>query len=140
MKNQLLHKRQLTRCWNTHGAGHITLCGIFLLLHQLHFNYFTYTTLLDPLPFHYFTWTTLLKLSHCNCLTLIISPKIWTTLLTLLLLGEASLKKNGKKRDNVSFRVDPPPSDNWDIFEFETFLKNDDPPLLIDLRHFWNWD
>ena len=28
-KKQLLHERQLTRCWNTHGAGHITLCGIF---------------------------------------------------------------------------------------------------------------
>ena len=28
-KKQLLHERQLTRCWNTHGAGHNTLCGIF---------------------------------------------------------------------------------------------------------------
>ena len=55
--------------------------------------------------------------------------------------GEASLKKNGKIWDNVPIRVDPlPPSDIWDIFEFETFLKNADPPLLIDLRHFWNWD
>ena len=28
-KKQLLHEKQLTRCCNTHGAGHITLCGIF---------------------------------------------------------------------------------------------------------------
>ena len=28
-KEQLLHERQLTRCWNTHGTVHITLCGIF---------------------------------------------------------------------------------------------------------------
>ena len=36
-KKQLLHEKQLTRCWNTHGAGHITLCGIYfqydMLLH-----------------------------------------------------------------------------------------------------------
>ena len=49
-------------------------------------------------------------------------------------------KKNGKIWDNVPIRVDPPPSDIWDIFEFETFLKNADPPPPIDLRHFWNWD
>ena len=37
-------------------------------------------------------------------------------------------KKNGKIWDNVPIRVDPPsPSDIWDIFEFETFLKNADP-------------
>ena len=34
-KKQLLHERQLTRCWNTHGAGHITLCGIFFDIHGL---------------------------------------------------------------------------------------------------------
>ena len=32
-------------------------------------------------------------------------------------------KKNGKIWDNVPIWVDPPPSDIWDIFEFETFLK-----------------
>ena len=43
---------------------------------------------------------------------------------------EASLKKNGKIWDNVPIRVEPPaPPDNWDIFEFETFLKDVDPPL-----------
>ena len=37
--------------------------------------------------------------------------------------------------DNVPIKVDPsPPSDLWDIFEFQTFLKNADPPFLP------NWD
>ena len=40
-------------------------------------------------------------------------------------------KKNEKIWDNVPIRVDPsPPSDIWDIFEFQTFLKNVDPPPL----------
>ena len=43
-----------------------------------------------------------------------------------------------EKQENlghVPIRVDPPPpSDLWDIFEFGTFLKNVDPPLLP------NWD
>ena len=53
----------------------------------------------------------------------------------LHILGEASLKKTGKIWDNVQIRVDPsPPSDIWDIFEFETFLKNTDPPI----RSIWD--
>ena len=31
LKKQLLCERQLARCWNTHGAGHITLCGVFFI-------------------------------------------------------------------------------------------------------------
>ena len=36
----------------------------------------------------------------------------------------------------------PPPllSDLWDFFEFETYLKNADPPSRIKLRHFWIWE
>ena len=30
-----------------------------------------------------------------------------------------------------------PPSDLWDIFEFQTFLKNADPTPLTILGHFW---
>ena len=52
-------------------------------------------------------------------------------------LGEASKQKIEKIWDNVPIRVDPsPPSDLWDIFEFQTFLKNADPPLLTKLGHF----
>ena len=34
----------------------------------------------------------------------------------------------------------PPLSDIWDFFEFETYLKNADPPSRINLRHFWIWE
>ena len=59
------------------------------------------------------------------------------------ILGEASLKKNEKIWDNVPIRVDPsPPSDIWDIFEFQTFLKKVDPlpsdqiETFLNVRHF----
>ena len=49
--------------------------------------------------------------------------------------------KNRKIWDNVPNRLDPPPlSDIWDFFEFETYLKNADPPSRINLRHFWIWE
>ena len=45
-----------------------------------------------------------------------------------------------EKRENlghVPHRVDPyPPSDIWDNFEFQTFLKNVDPSPLTKLGHF----
>ena len=57
-------------------------------------------------------------------------------------LGEPSKQKIEKIWDNVQIRVDPPPSDLWDIFEFGTFLKNVDPPpsdqigTFLNFRHF----
>ena len=45
-------------------------------------------------------------------------------------LGEASSFKNGEIWDNVPNRLDPAPlSDILDFFEFQTYLKNADPPL-----------
>ena len=41
-------------------------------------------------------------------------------------LGEMSLKKDDKFWDSVPNIVDP---DIWDIFEFQTLLKNADPPI-----------
>ena len=34
----------------------------------------------------------------------------------------------------------PPLSDIWDFFEFETYLKNADPPSRINFKHFWIWE
>ena len=44
--------------------------------------------------------------------------------------------ENRENLDKFPIRVDPPPPDLWDIFEFGTFLKNVDPPLLTKLGHF----
>ena len=49
-------------------------------------------------------------------------------------------KKNGKIWDKFPIRLDPPPSDNSDIFEFQTFLKNINPPSRNKFRHVWNWE
>ena len=50
--------------------------------------------------------------------------------------------KNGKIADFFPNRLDPPPlpSDISDFFEFQTYLKNADPPYRINLRHFWIWE
>ena len=44
--------------------------------------------------------------------------------------GEPSLKKNGKIWEKFLIRLDPPPSDNSEYFEFQKLLKNSDPPSL----------
>ena len=50
--------------------------------------------------------------------------------------------ENRENLGNVLIRVDPPPSDLWDIFEFGTFLKNVDPHpsdqigTFLNFRHF----
>ena len=50
-------------------------------------------------------------------------------------------KPNMCLQENLADCVDcgglpSPPSDIWDIFEFQTFLKNVDPPPLTKLGHF----
>ena len=46
------------------------------------------------------------------------------------MIGEASLKKNGKIWEKFPIRLEPhPPSDNSELFEFQKLLKNSDPPL-----------
>ena len=45
----------------------------------------------------------------------------------MLSSGEASLNKNEKIREKFPIRLDPPPSDNSEYFEFQKLLKNFDP-------------
>ena len=45
-----------------------------------------------------------------------------------LVKGEASLKKNGKIWEKFPIRLDPLPSDNSELFEFQKFLKTSEPP------------
>ena len=44
------------------------------------------------------------------------------------LRGGITIKKTGKFGTNSQFGLTPPPSDNSDIFEFQTFLKIAEPP------------
>ena len=46
----------------------------------------------------------------------------------MLSSGEASLNKNEKIREKFPIRLDPPPSDNSEYFEFQKLLKNSIPP------------
>ena len=45
-----------------------------------------------------------------------------------LLIRGAITKKNGKIWEKFPIRLDPPPSDNSEYFEFQKLLKNSDPP------------
>ena len=60
-----------------------------------------------------------------------------------ILIGKGSLKKTRKFGTMSQLGLTPPPPSNiWDIFEFQTFLKNVDPPpsdqigTFSNVRHF----
>ena len=56
--------------------------------------------------------------------------------------GRRQNRKSRKFGTTSQLGLIPPPSDLWDIFEFQTFLKNVDPPpsyqigTFLNFRHF----